>query len=58
MQKVERQNIYITKLNERLNKTIVKGEESNKGRKSESERRNISRSLEELPDLKEKVYPR
>lgn len=52
MQRVERQNIYISKLNEKLQK-----EPPSAHRRSQppSERSSLARSLEELPDVKKKI---
>ena len=58
MQRVERQNIYITKLNEKLtregNEKMMRRAEQRTEQQS-AERKKISRSMEELPDLKKKV---
>ena len=59
MQRVERQNIYITKLNEKLTKEV-----NQKSRKSERlsekvqekmEKRTVARSMEDLPSLEKKI---
>jgi lipid II:glycine glycyltransferase (peptidoglycan interpeptide bridge formation enzyme) len=52
MQRIDKQNHYISKLNERL----AKGETASKGRSEGGrDRKNISKSVDELPELKKKI---
>ena len=57
MQRVERQNIYITKLNEKLTREGNEKMRRLAEQRTEPsvERKKISRSMEELPDLKKKA---
>lgn len=57
MQRVDRLNVYVAKLNERLDKETA---EKNKGRYSEGDKskREVSKSVEELPSIgKNKTKP-
>lgn len=59
-QRIDRQNIYIAKLNEKLSRTPPLERDRKSERQSErtSERKNISLSMEELPELKKnKINP-
>ena len=54
MQRVDRQNIYITKLNEKLDREGQYAAKT-KGRKTQrTDRRSVSTSLDDLPSLNSK----